>query len=239
MWRLEARNGAKSYRSGKPPPRLHFSSPPVQESWITEKDNEKLRKLISWRYLTPEQVRTVVPRFQVKKGEDDIRVVWDLTKNGLNPLVFTPSFYLPTASSYVRRLEPGMEAGDFDIGEQFHNYILHSSEQQYCGVNLPADLVIKMAAKGFEGERYMRWGCLVFGWQSSPYFALRMHVRGLELCMGDPADRSSAFHWDRVLPPSQNSCPTSSLNRENSGIAPKRHTIRNLLNEHYPSMNMM
>ena len=42
-----------------------------------------------------------------------------------------------------------------------------------------------------------------------------------------------------VLPPSQNSCPTSSLNRENSGIAPKRHTIRNLLNEHYPSMYMM
>ena len=35
-----------------------------------------------------------------------------------------------------------------------------------------------------------------------------------------------------VLPPSQNSYPTSSLNRENSGIAPKRHTIRNLLNEH-------
>ena len=34
-----------------------------------------------------------------------------------------------------------------------------------------------------------------------------------------------------VLPPSQNSCPTSSLNRENSGIAPKRHTIRNLRNE--------
>ena len=42
-----------------------------------------------------------------------------------------------------------------------------------------------------------------------------------------------------VLPPSQNSCPTSSLNRENSGIAPKHHTIRNLLIEHYPSMNIM
>jgi hypothetical protein len=36
-----------------------------------------------------------------------------------------------------------------------------------------------------------------------------------------------------VLTPSQSSCPTSSLNRENSGIAPKRLTIRNLLNEQY------
>ena len=38
---------------------------------------------------------------------------------------------------------------------------------------------------------------------------------------------------------SQNSCPTSSLNRENSGIAPKRHKIHNLLNEHYTSMYIM
>ena len=127
VWRLEARDGAKSYRSGEPSSRLHFPRAPVQESWITEKDNEKLCKLISRRYQVSGQVRTVVPRFQVKRGKDDIRVVWDLTKNGLNPLVFTPSFYLPTASSYVRRQEPGMEAGDFDIGEQFHNYVLHSS----------------------------------------------------------------------------------------------------------------
>jgi hypothetical protein len=34
-----------------------------------------------------------------------------------------------------------MEAGDFDVGEQFHNYTLHAAEQQYCGVDLPADLV--------------------------------------------------------------------------------------------------
>jgi hypothetical protein len=42
-----------------------------------------------------------------------------------------------------------------------------------------------------------------------------------------------------ILPPSQSSCPTSSLNRENSGIAPKRHTIRNQLHEHYRSMYMI
>ena len=71
---------------------------------MIEKDNEKLRKLILRRNLIPGQVHTVVPRFQVKKGEDDIRDVWDLTKNGVNPLTFSPSFFLPTASSYVRRL---------------------------------------------------------------------------------------------------------------------------------------
>jgi hypothetical protein len=56
-----------------------------------------------------------------------------------------------------------MEAGDFDIGEQFHNYTLHPSEQQYCGVDLPADLVEEMTAKGFVAERCMRWAQLVYG----------------------------------------------------------------------------
>jgi hypothetical protein len=60
------------------------------------------------------------------------------------------------------------------------------------------DLVEEMSAKGFVAERYMRWARLVFGWQSSPYFALRMHVRGLELAIGDPSDTSSAFQWARV-----------------------------------------
>jgi hypothetical protein len=55
-----------------------------------------------------------------------------------------------------------------------------------------------MRAKGFVAERYMRWARLVFGWQSSPYFALCMHVRGLELAIGDPSDTSSAFQWARV-----------------------------------------
>ena len=39
-----------------------------------------------------------------------------------------------------------------------------------------------------------------------------------------------------VLPPSQNSCPKSQMNRENSGICPKRHRLRILLNESYLSM---
>jgi hypothetical protein len=198
MWRLEARDGARSYRTGEPTACRRFPKVTVNEPWVIEKDNEKLRKLIARRYIVPGRVHTVVPRFPIKKGEDDIRVVWDLTKNGLNPITFTPTFFLPNASSYVRRLEPGMVAGDFDIGEQFHNYVLHASERRYCGVDLPADLVAEMKAEGFVAERYMKWTRLVFGWQSSPYFALRMHVRGLELATGDPTDSSSAFQWAHI-----------------------------------------
>ena len=39
-----------------------------------------------------------------------------------------------------------------------------------------------------------------------------------------------------ILPPSENSFPKSQMNRENSGISPKRHRLRILLNESYLSM---
>ena len=49
-----------------------------------------------------------------------------------------------------------MQTGDFDSGEQFHNYILHSSKQQYGGVDLPSNLVEEMSAKDCRMKRYMR-----------------------------------------------------------------------------------
>jgi len=58
--------------------------------------------LVQKRYLVPGAMTTVVPRFQVKKGADDIWVVWDLKKNGLNACMYTPSFFLYTPSSFAR-----------------------------------------------------------------------------------------------------------------------------------------
>ena len=44
------------------------------------------------------------------------------------------------------------------------------------------------------------------------------------------------LHLKIVLPPSENSFPKSQMNRENSGISPKRHGLRILLNERYSLM---
>jgi hypothetical protein len=142
-----------------------------------------------------EEYRTAVPRFPVPKGADDIRVVWDLAKNGLNEHMFTPSFFLPTMNTYLRRLSAGVFCGDFDIGEQFHNYLLHESEQVYCGVEIPAGVTQRLRDQGFDVFPSMRWGRLVFGWQSSPYLALRMLARALECALGEPLDSANAFAW--------------------------------------------
>lgn len=139
-----------------------------------------------------------MPRFAVPKGDTDIRVVWDLAKNGLNKCMFTPSFFLPKMSTYLRRISAGTFCGDFDIGEQFHNYNLHPAEQIYCGVDIPKPLVQKLRLEGLSVDATMRWARLVFGWQSSPYFALRMLARAMELAKGNPSDKGSAFAWTHV-----------------------------------------
>jgi hypothetical protein len=197
-WRKEARDGAPGFHTGAPRPRRRFPSIPISEQWILEKDEEKLTKLLLRRYLVPGDFRTAVPRFPVPKGADDIRVVWDLAKNGLNEKMFTPSFFLPTMHTYLRRLPAGAYCGDFDIGEQFHNYLLHESEQVYCGVEIPPALKKRLQARGTEVAPSMRWGRLVFGWQSSPYLALRMLTRALEQALGDSNDPTNAFAWSGI-----------------------------------------
>ena len=198
-WREEARDGARGYHHCFPRARLNYPQVPIKEKWIVDKDREKLVKLLRRRYIVPGPCSNTVPRFPVPKGPDDIRVVWDLAKNGLNETMYTPTFFLATMGTYLRRLEAGMYGGDFDIGEQFHNYILHESEQRFCGVDVPKELETSLRAEGLEVDRRMRWSRLVFGWQSSPYLALRMLGRALELAKGDPAEAGNAFGWDRVV----------------------------------------
>jgi hypothetical protein len=109
---------------------------------------------IKKRYLEPGKGRTkiIIPRHPVPKGPTNIRVVWNFTGNGVNPSIYTPSFHLATGATFFRRIETVMEQDDFDIGEEFHNYVLAASEQPYHGVLVPDELF-----KRCEGaERIMR-----------------------------------------------------------------------------------
>jgi hypothetical protein len=73
----------------------------MSDEWIVVNDREKLVKLLRRRYIICGPCQNTVPRFAVPKGKDDIRVVWDLKKNGVNEQMFTPSFFLPAVSTYI------------------------------------------------------------------------------------------------------------------------------------------
>ena len=166
-------------------------------------DATKLKSLILKRYLEDgtQGVKTVIPRHFVAKGDNDIRVVWDLTKNGLNPCCYAPSFSLPTQETLSRRIQSGWHQEDFDVGEQFHNYVVHPKVRPYMGVSfdgptrkllqdlLPADVTL---------PKLMRWARTPFGWTLSPYFDLRMFARAIEIAKGNPLEKHNPFHWTKV-----------------------------------------
>jgi hypothetical protein len=96
-WCCEARDGAIAFHKSYPPPCLKSRSPPIKEEWIRALDEEKIVKLVNRRYLEDAKGRCLntIPRHPVTKVTDDIRVVWDCTNNGVNPTIYTPSFWLP------------------------------------------------------------------------------------------------------------------------------------------------
>jgi hypothetical protein len=145
-------------------PCLKFHSPPIKEEWIRELDEHKLIKLINKGYLEDAKGRckVVIPRHQVPKVNSDIWVVWNLTKNGVKATLLSPYLFLCTIASLCRRLEPGDDQRDFDIKEQYHNYLLHVSERAYHGVIIPPrvcqDNNVELATP------LMRFTRVHFGW---------------------------------------------------------------------------
>jgi len=60
------------------------------------------------------------------------------------------------------------------------------------------ELEERLHQEGIDDNALLRWTRLPFGWQSFPYFALRMLARALEIVTGAPDDANSAFAWAEV-----------------------------------------
>ena len=138
----------------------------------------------------------MITRHQLPKGVSDVQVVWNLMKNGVNPTVLSPYFFLCTITSLCRRLNSGDNQGDFDIKEQYHNYLLHISERAYHGVIIPSRVCKN---KNFElATPLICFTRVPFGWGHAAYLAFRMFARALELNKGNPNNMQSPFHWNEV-----------------------------------------
>lgn len=202
-WLVEARDGAVPWVFEHPPRRLVWPTVRPAHEWMEDMEADKLAKLIRRRYIETGYVRVVIPRLIVLKGELDIRVVWDMTKNGVNGGIFASTFFLLGIYGLNLRLHAGQFVGDFDCGEMFNNYTLHESQRPVFGVHLSASMLEKLRSRDdlqdMDIQEFMRWGRLPFGWCPAPVFAIRMMMRSIEMAKGHPADRTSAFCFEQVV----------------------------------------
>ncbi|KAL7527345.1 hypothetical protein ACHAXR_003250, partial [Thalassiosira sp. AJA248-18] len=165
-------------------------------------------------------VDLVCPTFPVEKP-DDIRVVWDSKRNGLNATVWAPKFSLPTTSDtedmvikwlripvrdYLLAGSPLQDYSqddglfiksfqfDSDVGQMFHNFIMHKRERHSHGVRF----FHTRNDGSFEKQSFLRFCALSFGCLCSPYIACQGEERIMELSLGEPKDLANPFQWEQV-----------------------------------------
>ena len=99
--------------------------------------------------------------------------------------------------SLCRKLEPGDYQVDFDIKEQYHNYLIHTSERVYHGVSIPPRLCQNNDSE--LGTPLMSFTIVPFGWGTADYLTLIMFTRALELVKGNPKNVQNPFDWHEVV----------------------------------------
>jgi hypothetical protein len=135
--------------------------PKEPDSCIVAAVRSKLEKFRSKGYVSKGTVKGLTSYFTVPKGDGDVRVVFDGTKSGLNEVIWTPSFSLPSANTLLSALEPGTWMADIDVGEQFYNFLLDPKVRPYCGLDLSPYLP--------EVKTWEHWCRCVMGIKASPY----------------------------------------------------------------------
>ena len=115
--------------------KISKGTPPLDES-LYLLFNEKLLRLLETGYIESGYIRWDVHFFSVPKEDNDIRLVFNGTSNGLNKLVWAPSFFLPTSESLARLIQVHPFQADLDVREIFLNFPLINSVHPFSGVNL-------------------------------------------------------------------------------------------------------
>ena len=167
----------------------------------------KLRTVIDKGYLGPGPIKSLTAFFDVPKGEDDIRMVYDGTVNGFNDSIEVPTFGMPTLKAHLRAMGPGYHMVDADVGECFLNFHLHPSLRPYVGV----DLTHFQTNKDGPRLKWLCWHRAGMGLKSSPYQACQGMMVAEQIILGNPSNKHNPFRWDEVrvnLPGSDNYDPS-------------------------------
>ena len=195
-YRTQIRDGLPLWLRG-PLPIWRVPQRSEPDPFIRAKVTAKLVKVRKFLYICAGLVKSLTSYFSVPKGEDDIRMVYDGTKCGLNQVLWSPWFPLPTIQMHLRGVNPGTFMGDIDIGDMFLNFILHERIRPHAGVDLtpyfPEELNEEQRATLWE-----HWCRCAMGLTSSPYQAVQAVLHAEERIRGNPSDPLNIFRWDDI-----------------------------------------
>ena len=167
--------------------------------WDAKNKDKVMAKLADIRkkgYVEAGQVESLISFFDVDKGLDDIRMVYNGTQSGLNAALWAPWLPLPTVETLMRSVAGGTWLGDNDVGEMFLNFMLHKEVRLLCGV----DFTLYFPEELLEEHQVLweRWTRCAMGLRTSPYQAVQGMLWAQEMIMGDRLSETNVFRWKGV-----------------------------------------
>jgi hypothetical protein len=160
---------------------------------VGSKVKQKLDNILAKGYISKGTVTSLTSYFAVPKGSDDIRIVYDATRSGLNKVLWAPSFPLPSVDTLTDMVEPTSWMADLDMGEQFLNFPLDVQLRASCGIDVRPYL-----APNSKSTLWFRWVRCMMGLSSSPYVVVKSTHLADESALGDRHNLDNPFQWEYV-----------------------------------------
>ena len=101
---LDIRDGNEPWVSGKLPA-YNARDKSIADSVKRQQVQSKVDKIRKTQYIDEGPVISTIDVFDVPKGSDDIRLVYNGTSCGLNDVIWAPWFPLPTVDTHLRGVE--------------------------------------------------------------------------------------------------------------------------------------
>ena len=95
-----------------------------QDKNTCTKVKTKLENILSKGYIARGTVTSLTSYFAIPKGNNDIYLVYNASRSGLNKVLWAPSFPLPSVDTHTDMVEPSSWMAELDIGEQFLEFPL-------------------------------------------------------------------------------------------------------------------
>ena len=240
-WMTEMRDGVAPMWIGPTPAyRRRQHANPNEESKALEK--KKLTKVRKRGYIAPTPgIKSLTSFFSVPKGEDDIRMVYDGTKSGLNAALFSPWFGLGNVNAMLRSMEGKTWSADNDFGEMFLNFWVHPELRCYTGIDITDLFPEELKERCGRTRIWEAWTRCAMGLTTSPYQTTQCAQRVKRIIFGDRSDPENIFGWVDVrlnLPGDTDydpSLPWISKINANGDIAADVHPYVDDLRETAPS----
>ena len=194
LWYRAAIRDGIAFPFRRSPPKYMVPQRDVDDPRRKQLVVSKLNKVLDRRYLGKGIVKSLTAFFDVPKGAEDIRMVYDGTVNGFNDCIEVPRFGMPTLRSHLRSMAPGHYMVDADVGECFLNFHLHASLQPFVGVDLT-----RFIPDGKKRNHWVCWHRAGMGLKSSSYQACQAMMVVEEIVKGDRKHPYNPFRWDKVV----------------------------------------